>query len=177
MGMPLGVKRIQPPVTGFAVLDDGSSLIRSVAGDARGAARVRGEFQGWLHRHFSAGAERLGDVVLAVNEALANAVEFGCPPPMGRGIVAFAAAHDHDTHALNVTVTDGGRWRLAAVTPPPTPGRCPRRGRGIALMRLLTDDVQIAASGRGTQVSLTWTDLHCRQPIPSRSIRSCPHPR
>ena len=68
------------------------------------------------------------------------------------------AVYDDDTGILTVTVSDGGRWRLVATTAPP-PGHCPQRGRGVPLMRVLTDGLQIDNSERGTQVSLVWADL------------------
>ena len=154
------MNRFQSAAAGATTLDDRSRMARGVAGDRYGAARARGEFQGWLRQYLSVCEQRHGDMVLAVNEALANAVEFGSSPRMGRGVVAFAAVYREDTHTLNVTVTDGGRWRLAATAPPITAGHSPRRGFGIPLMRLLADELRIDTSERGTQVSLVWTDLH-----------------
>ena len=134
-------------------------MVRDVAGDVYDAARARQEFASWLHHHRGLGEQRHDDVVLAVNEALTNAVEFGRAPGPGRGGIAFSAAYDDDTHILIVTVTDGGRWRLAAA-PPTAAGGQPRRGRGIPLMRSLTDELRIDTSERGTEVALGWTDLH-----------------
>ena len=169
MGMPVWVNSFQSSAADAAALDARSRMARGVTGDLCEAARVRGEFTGWLHQHFRVGEQRHGDMVLAVNEALANAVEFGSSPRMGRGIVAFVAAYDEDTHTLNVTVTDGGRWRLAATAPPITSGHSPRRGLGIPLMRLLADELRIDTSERGTQVSLAWTHLHLRTVTSGRS--------
>ena len=118
-----------------------------------------GSFKFWLLWHFSTSEQRHGGVLLAVNEALASAVEFGYRHWVDRGIIASAAAYDDDTHTLNVTVTDGGRWRLGAAIPPTTVGHCPRRGRGLPLMRALADELRIVTSERGTEVSLVWTEL------------------
>jgi serine/threonine-protein kinase RsbW len=157
--MPLRVNRFQPSLdAGVRAGDDRSRMVGRVLGDACGVARVRGEFAGWLQRHFSLDAQRRTEVVLAVNEALTNAVEFGCPYGMGQARVVCAAVYDDDTGILSVTVSDGGRWRLVATTAP-TPGHCPQRGRGVPLMRVLTDGLQIDTSERGTQVSLVWADL------------------
>ena len=40
------------------------------------AATVRREFSDWLRRYFTLDATKASDVVLAVNEAMANAAEF-----------------------------------------------------------------------------------------------------
>ena len=45
----------------------------SVLADAACAAQLRQEFSVWLKRHFAVDATKASDVVLAVNEALANA--------------------------------------------------------------------------------------------------------
>ncbi len=58
-------------------VDDRTLFVRkSVAADARSAARTRAEFGAWLSRYFSLCADRFSDLLLAVNEAIANAAEF-----------------------------------------------------------------------------------------------------
>jgi serine/threonine-protein kinase RsbW len=134
-------------------------MARTLSVDASGAARTRTEFASWLQRHFlSLGDERFSDLVLAVNEALANAVEFGYPEIPGQGTVAFTAVYHDDTDTLAVTVTDRGRWRQ--VTESSTaPAQDTLRGRGIPLIRLLTDETRIDTSESGTQVLLIWANL------------------
>lgn len=153
------MNRFHPPAADVTASDGRSHWVHSVSEDTGGAAHVRGELAGWLQRHFTMNEQRRGDVVLAVNEAMANAVEFGSPNPISPGMVVCTAAYDEHTRTLTVRVTDGGRWRLAATPPPLTPGHCPRRGRGMALMRLLTDELRIDPSEQGTQVTLIWIDL------------------
>ena len=48
----------------------------NVLADAACAAQMRQEFSVWLKRYFALDATKVSDVVLAVNEALANAAEF-----------------------------------------------------------------------------------------------------
>ena len=48
----------------------------SVLADAARAAQLRQEFAVWLKRNFALDPMKVSDVVLAVNEALANAAEF-----------------------------------------------------------------------------------------------------
>lgn len=137
-------------------VDDRSRFVRKrVAADPRSAARARGEFAGWLGTHFVLDSDRFSDVLLAVNEALANAAEFAyCPTPQ-RGTIDVSATYDHDSSALLVTVNDRGRWR----DKPPVQHEQQRRGRGIPLMRALADELTIDRTPHGTHVTLTWTGL------------------
>jgi serine/threonine-protein kinase RsbW len=110
-----------------------------------------------LHRHFPLSEDRLSDLVLAVYEASANAAEFGDLDTPGHGTIAFSACYDDALDTLAVTVTDRGRWRPPAAAM--VPAQHARRGRGIPLMRVLTDETRIDTSKRGTQVDLRWTHL------------------
>lgn len=51
---------------------------------------------------------------------------------------------------LLITITDHGRWR-------PPPGEPGYRGRGLAMMRALTGDVQLHPTAEGTTVRLRVT--------------------
>jgi two-component sensor histidine kinase len=136
--------------------DPPRSFVRMrVAADARNAAQTRAEFGAWLERHFTLGAERFNDLLLAVNEAIANAAEFAYVDATQRGTVDVSAAYDGDSDTLAVTVDDRGHWRQSVPVPP----QQQRRGRGISLMRALADEVIISRTPQGTQVQLTWTDL------------------
>jgi serine/threonine-protein kinase RsbW len=150
------------PGQACASIDTGSQFARTSAADASGAARIRIEFAGWLQRHFTLGNEWLSDLVLAANEALANAAESGCLDTPGHGMIALTASYDAATDTLVVTVSDRGRLRpvvTGARESPAAPVQYALRGRGIPLMRVLADTMQIDTSERGTQVSLTWTHL------------------
>jgi anti-sigma regulatory factor (Ser/Thr protein kinase) len=117
--------------------------------DAASAARIRGEFSGWLRRYLTLDQEKSGDVLLAVNEAMANVAEFayfGRPGPMH-----VCADYDGRAATLTVTVTDEGVWRDAD---PATKGRS--RGRGIPLMQMLADRATVVTSPAGTRVCLEW---------------------
>jgi serine/threonine-protein kinase RsbW len=134
--------------------DDRSRFVRTrVAADACSAARTRAEFGVWLERHFTLGADRFSDLLLAVNEAIANAAEFAYWDVAQRGTVDVSAAYDGDSDTLAVTVNDQGRWR------PKVPVHSQLRGRGIPLMEALADEVTIDRTPNGTHVTLTWTDL------------------
>lgn len=140
-------------------LDDSARFSRMrVAADALSATQIRVEFGSWLQRHFTLSAERFSDLLLAVNEALANAAEFAYTGTPQGGTMDVNAAYDFDSDTLAVTVNDHGRWR---VPEPPPVGTSPYsiRGRGIPLMRALADEATIDATPHGTHVTLTWTHL------------------
>ena len=110
-------------------IDDRSRFARTrVAADAHSAARARAEFGIWLKRHFTLGADRFSDLLLAVNEAIANAAEFAYADAAQRGTVDVSAAYDDDSDTLAVTINDQGRWRQRV------PVQRRLRGRGIPLM-------------------------------------------
>ena len=137
-------------------IDDRSRFERTrVAADARSAARTRAEFGVWLGRYFSLDDDRFNDLLLAVNEAIANAAEFAYVEAAERGTVDVRAAYDGDTDTLAVIVDDRGRWRQKK----PVQYQQQMRGRGIPLMAALADDVAIDRTPQGTHVTLTWSGL------------------
>ena len=46
-----------------------------LAADAQAAGRARSDFESWLHAHFTLPAASRVDLIMAVNEAVANAAE------------------------------------------------------------------------------------------------------
>jgi anti-sigma regulatory factor (Ser/Thr protein kinase) len=81
------------------------------------------------------------DVLLAVNESVANAIEHAYG--LGGGRIQVRAERDDD--ALRFSVRDTGNWR---------PPRGDHRGRGLAMMRRLMTDVDVVTDDDGTQVTL-----------------------
>ena len=138
--------------------NDGDRFADSgVAADARNACRLRDEFAGWLRGRVDLDDVRFNDVVLAVNEALANAAEFAYPQKDGIGTLDVEAVRDRAAATLTVTITDRGCWRE------PDPARQGRvRGRGIPLMRALADHITIDTSALGTTVCLRFDNVHTR---------------
>lgn len=137
-------------------IDDRSRFVRTrVAADARSAARTRAEFGVWLGRHFSLDDDRFNDLLLAVNEAIANAAEFAYVDAAERGTVDVRAAYDRDSDTLAVIVDDRGRWRQKK----PVQYQQQMRGRGIPLMEALADNVAIDRTAQGTRVTLTWSGV------------------
>jgi anti-sigma regulatory factor (Ser/Thr protein kinase) len=137
-----------------------------VVADATAAGNTRQEFAGWLSEHADLDEIRLSDIVLAVNEALANAAEFAYAGAGGStldagtsdGTFDIEAVLDHDSGTLTVTISDQGRWREKD---PNTEQRT--RGRGIPLMRMLAEDVAIDRSALGTTVCLRFDQVESIQ--------------
>jgi serine/threonine-protein kinase RsbW len=139
-------------------IDDRSRFVRSrVAANGPGAAQTRAELGCWLGRHFTLGAERTSDLLLAVNEALANAAEFAYLNTPQHGTMDVSATYDVNKDTLAVTVNDRGHWRDSVSGLTTADQRY--RGRGIPLMRALADEATINPTPHGTHVTLTWNAL------------------
>ena len=111
----------------------------------------------WLQRHFDLDPVRSSDVVLATNEALANAAEFAYLRTKRPGTLDLHAEYTARDEKLKVTICDRGAWRIPEETPDSR-----FRGRGIPLMRALSDRSTIETSHDGTQVCLEWHGVtHC----------------
>ena len=103
---------------------------------------LRRALRRWL-AECQAGEAESYDIVLACNEACANAIEHAYGP--GDASVQVDAALSGDEVAI--TVRDSGRWRDA---------RGSNRGRGLGLIETLMDSVNIVTTpGSGTEVSMT----------------------
>jgi anti-sigma regulatory factor (Ser/Thr protein kinase) len=140
-----------PPRTGGMV-----AFAQSRAGNPVGAAALRTAFHGWLERRMALSAELLSDLTLAVNEALANAVEHAYAGAAEPGPVELHAQYEPRRGDLVVTIRDHGLWR----EPAPDPQHL--RGRGIPLIRALTHTSTIESDENGTCVELRWASLAAR---------------
>ena len=79
------------------------------------------------------------EVVLAVNEACANAIEHAYPP----GPAGFELSAREADGELTIAVRDRGQWRE-----PQEPGR----GHGSGIMSAAMTDVRVNRSDEGTEV-------------------------
>ena len=125
-----------------------------VDADAHSAGRVRDAFAAWLRSSAAVDAVQFSDIVLAVNEALANAAEFAYLRDSGTGGIDVEAVHNRAAATLTVTIADQGCWREADPTT-----QASIRGRGIPLMRALADEVTIDTSALGTTVCLRFDNV------------------
>jgi anti-sigma regulatory factor (Ser/Thr protein kinase) len=86
------------------------------------------------------------DIVLVVNEACSNSVEHAY---RGREPGTMRIEATIDERHLTVRVADSGSWK----TPPADPGT---RGRGLLLMRALSDRVELDGTAEGTTVGMRF---------------------
>jgi|1186.fasta_scaffold77562_2 anti-sigma regulatory factor (Ser/Thr protein kinase) len=84
---------------------------------------------------------------LAVSEAVANAIEHGCPYPDGTvGVELF-----EEPDSLTIEITDCGVF----TTNMDEQGSLPERGRGLAFMTVFVDELDILRGEDHTAVRLT----------------------
>ncbi|GAB2622265.1 histidine kinase [Paractinoplanes abujensis] len=112
--------------------------------EATRLAPVRSMLRGWLAR-CGVDPTTAQNVLVAVGEACANAIEHGHRQLPGGLIRLRAAATAQDLH---LTVTDSGLWKT------PQPDANPHRGRGFTLMRAMMTEVTVTTGAAGTIVGL-----------------------
>jgi anti-sigma regulatory factor (Ser/Thr protein kinase) len=110
--------------------------------EASQLAPTRAALKGWLSQA-GMDADQTLKVLIATGEALANAIEHGHRALMEGTISLRATAF---AGRVDVTVVDAGSWK--------TPVSAAHRGRGIALMRALMQDVIIQPRASGTTVHM-----------------------
>jgi anti-sigma regulatory factor (Ser/Thr protein kinase) len=115
------------------------------------ASLVRQRTRAWLDA-LGWPADDGEDVVMAVNEAVANVVDHAYLGRAHRGEVRVYGwpANPPVTHRVVITVADGGRWR-------PVPGDPGHRGRGLRMMHACMESVLIQPAAAGTTVIMTHT--------------------
>lgn len=109
------------------------------------------------------GDEALGDVAIAVSEALTNAVEYGSEP--GAPVVVEVAVR---SRRARVRIVDEGR--AGSCTPAPLRAAPPPssvHGRGLIIMAALADALEVRRAGSGTEVRLAFS--RARAPGPGRT--------
>jgi GAF domain-containing protein/anti-sigma regulatory factor (Ser/Thr protein kinase) len=120
-----------------------SVLRESFAAEPTQLAPLRHAFRAWCATH-AVHDDDITDLVLAVGEAASNAVEHAYhEQPAGR--VELEARIDADD-IVHIEVRDHGHWREL-----PAPGN---RGRGLDLMRVITDSLDVERRGGGTTLTL-----------------------
>ncbi len=116
---------------------------RSYPADPQQLVLIRRELAGWL-APLALSETETADVVLAVDEAAANAVRHAYGPEES-GAVELTLWTEPGT--LSIEVVDHGSWRPPAERP--TEG-----GRGIPLMSTMSEAVLIHYDERGSRVLL-----------------------
>jgi anti-sigma regulatory factor (Ser/Thr protein kinase) len=123
--------------------DQGPDFELRIRAVAEQLQEVRHALGSWLDGH-GATPEVGAEIALAVHEAAANVVEHAYRAGSGELVVRART----DDGRITVVVEDAGDWRA--------PSRTDQRGRGLALMHGLMDDVEITAGegASGTRVTL-----------------------
>lgn len=122
---------------------------RSWPADPAQLTVIRHELAGWL-APLSLTDDETADVVLAVDEAAANAVRHAYGPDESGAVeltLWTEAADDDGPATLCIEVVDHGHWQPPADEP--TEG-----GRGIPLMSTMSESVLIHYDERGSRVLL-----------------------
>ncbi|MET8944695.1 SpoIIE family protein phosphatase [Streptomyces sp. NPDC004542] len=107
-------------------------------------APVRKALRTWLAQ-CDLPPDAVQNVLVAAGEACANAIEHGHRHAPGEAVRLRAEAF---VESLRLTVTDSGRWKA------PQPELNRHRGRGLALMRAMMQQVNIAPGPSGTTVDM-----------------------
>ena len=120
----------------------GDPLRLEVRAEPPSLAEVRAALRRWLAPLGLTDQSQMM-ILLAVGEAVANAVEHAYGPEGGTVEVELAAADDR----VVATVRDHGRWRGSGAPDG-------SRGRGMRIMRACTVDMAVDTSEGGTVVRL-----------------------
>jgi PAS domain S-box-containing protein len=106
---------------------------------------IRHQLAAWM-RAATIPDDRVADIVLAVNEACANSIEHGY---RGRKPGKVRVEGENDGARVHLRVIDKGSWKSA----PADPGA---RGRGLLLIRAVSDWLEMDCTPSGTTVSMSF---------------------
>jgi PAS domain S-box-containing protein len=106
---------------------------------------IRHELAAWM-RAAAVPDERIADIVLAANEACANSVEHGY---RGHTPGRVRVDGENDGARVRLTITDDGSWKPNASDPG-------ARGRGLLLIRAVSDWLEMECTSSGTTVDMSF---------------------
>ena len=122
-----------------------SALIIDDDAEPRRLSDVRHRLAAWLHSN-NIRSPLADDIVLVVNEACSNCVEHAYRGQNHGRMRVEAEVRDGQVRA---SVVDSGSWK----TPPADPGT---RGRGLLLIRTVSDQVDVVGTAEGTSVEMSF---------------------
>jgi anti-sigma regulatory factor (Ser/Thr protein kinase) len=98
--------------------------------------------------------EQAADLVLAASEAVTNSVEHAYPEAARESTVSLEGqvVAEGGVRRVVLTVSDGGQWR-------PRPASTGFRGRGMMVIRAMTQSVEFSRTPHGTRVTMTSTPV------------------
>jgi serine/threonine-protein kinase RsbW len=120
--------------------------------DAETVTAFRDLVRDWLNSTVQLDDERITDIVLATDEALANCAEHAYRGQQTTGVMTLNMSCARPESAVKVLITDHGRW----IEPDTAANNL--RGRGLILMRALADDCTVQVDRYGTSVCLHFHD-------------------
>ena len=135
------------------------------------AARTRDEFADWLRRSFDLDPVRLSDLVLAINEALANSAEFayrGERRGRHHGPAGLARPGRIRPSRSSSPTTASGEWRDSRAGDPQ-----PRTRNPLDDARL-SDRTAIETSLDGTRCGWCGPTCHGADPLPRQPVHALP---
>lgn len=122
-----------------------ASLVIESEAIADELADIRHRLMAWM-RDSAVSEDLVADVVLAVNEACANSIEHGYRGQQADKVRVDAGS---DGAELQIRITDSGSWKPAASDPG-------NRGRGLLLIRSVSDWLELDCTPSGTTVEMTF---------------------
>ncbi len=122
-----------------------TSLVIDYDATPRRLTEVRHRLGDWLRAN-SVPKTLAADIVLVVNEACTNCVEHAY---RGQEPGRMRIDADSSDHRLRFRIADFGSWKR----PPDDPGT---RGKGLLLIRAVSDDVEVDGTDAGTTVTITF---------------------
>ncbi|MEV0246702.1 SpoIIE family protein phosphatase [Nocardia sp. NPDC050712] len=133
-----------------------ASLRLEVPADPDQLAALRRRLKSWL----AAAAvphDLASDLVAAANEACSNSIEHAY---LSNGAVAnqVTLGAECDTERVTILVSDTGHWKPRSADPG-------NRGRGIDMMRALTEELEIDHAEPGTRVRMSVTLPAIKSPV------------
>jgi len=130
----------------------GAGLRLELSRDPRELAALRARLRPWLCETGATGDE-IEELMIAVNELAANAIEHPGPQSQDR----FEVVGDAAGNEVMIAVSDRGSWR-------PPSGATDERGRGLELAREFSDALTVDASSDRTTVRIR---RHLSRPVTS----------
>lgn len=121
----------------------------TVPADPGAASTVRDRLRTWLDA-WQWPESGTDDIVMAVNEAVANVIDhaYRNHPGPGEAEISARTFADAGSRRVAVSVTDRGAWRPVPVDPG-------HRGRGLLMMSSCMDGVHVEHGAGGTSVTMT----------------------
>jgi anti-sigma regulatory factor (Ser/Thr protein kinase) len=123
----------------------GNALVIEIEAIPTRLTDVRRQLGDWL-RGANVPDSLAEDIVLVVNEACSNSAEHAYRGQQPGMMLVQASVEDRHIH---IRVADSGSWK----TPPADPGT---RGRGLLLMRTLSEQVDLDGTAHGTTVGMRF---------------------